>query len=189
MPKVIDIADISGKERVNLLTAANPVKDFAFCELSLGTIRSADGKYDNYYRLIKPKDFDPSRKYPVILYVYGGPHMQLVRNSWLGSLARWEMYMAQHGYIVYVQDNRGTPNRGAAYEKAIYGQCGQAEMADQMEGIRMLMELPFVDSDRIGVVDNCGKFLTGDKLLLIYAAELIEECRQKGICPLPLLQR
>ena len=161
VPKVIDIADISGKERVNLLTAANPVKDFAFCELSLGTIRSADGKYDNYYRLIKPKDFDPLKKYPVILYVYGGPHMQLVKNTWLAELRRWEMLMAQKGYIVYVQDNRGTINRGAEYEKTIYGRCGQAEMSDQMEGIKMLMSLPFVDKDRIGVHGwSYGGFMT-----------------------------
>ena len=161
VPGVVDFCSVSGSGRTNLLTAPDPVSEYGYCEISLGTVRSADGKYDNYYRLIKPKDFDPSRKYPVILYVYGGPHMQLVRNSWLGSLARWEMYMAQHGYIVYVQDNRGTPNRGAAYEKAIYGQCGQAEMADQMEGIRMLMSLDYVDKDRIGVHGwSYGGFMT-----------------------------
>ena len=78
---------------------------------------------------------------------YGGPHSQLVKNTWLGELRRWEMVMAQKGYIVYVQDNRGTQNRGAEFEKAIYGQCGQAEMADQMEGVRMLCGLPYVDRD------------------------------------------
>ena len=93
--------------------------------------------------------------------MYGGPHSQMVRNSWLGELRRWEMYMAQRGYLVYVQDNRGTPNRGAAYEKAIHGQCGQVEMADQMEGIKMLMELPYVDKDRIGVHGwSYGGFMT-----------------------------
>ena len=161
VPGVVDLCSTSGKGRANLLVADNPVKDFQFCEISLGTVRSADGKYDNYYRLIKPKDFDPTRKYPVILYVYGGPHSQLVRNTWLGELRRWEMYMAQHGYIVYIQDNRGTLNRGADFEKAIYGQCGQAEMADQMEGIRMLSGLDYVDKDRIGVHGwSYGGFMT-----------------------------
>ena len=162
VPNVVDLRSTDGRARsVNLLTASDPVSDYGYCEISLGKVRSADGKYDNYYRLIKPKDFDPSKKYPVILYVYGGPHSQLVRNTWLGELRRWEMYMAQRGYIVYVQDNRGTQNRGSEFEKAIYGQCGQAEMADQMKGIEMLSELPYVDRDRIGVHGwSYGGFMT-----------------------------
>jgi len=98
-------------------------------------VKSADGKYDNYYRLIKPLGFDPAKKYPVILYVYGGPHSQMVRNSYQAQLRRWEMYMAQRGYVVFVMDNRGTSNRGAEYEKAIHKQCGQCEMQDQMAGM------------------------------------------------------
>ena len=134
VPGVANLCTSDGKVVKNLLTAEDPTLDHAYTEISLGTVKSADGQYDNWYRLIKPKDFDPSKKYPVILYVYGGPHSQMVRNSWLGELRRWEMYMAQRGYLVYVQDNRGTQNRGAAFEKAIHRQCGQAEMADQMEG-------------------------------------------------------
>ena len=145
----------------NLLSAEDPTLEYAYTEISLGTVKSADGKFDNYYRLIKPKDFDPAKKYPVIVYVYGGPHSQMVQNTFLGSLRRWEMYMAQRGYLVYVQDNRGTQNRGAEFEKAIHGQCGQAEMADQMEGVKMLMELPYVDKDRIGVHGwSYGGFMT-----------------------------
>lgn len=161
VPRVVDLCTASGKRTENLLTAQDPVSGYGFCEISLGKVRSADGKYDNYYRLIKPRDFDPAKKYPVILYVYGGPHSQMVKNTWLGELRRWEMYMAQRGYIVYIQDNRGTLNRGAEFEKAIHGQCGQAEMADQIEGIRMLMELPYVDSGRIGVHGwSYGGFMT-----------------------------
>ena len=161
VPGVANLCTSDGKVVKNLLTAEDPTLDHAYTEISLGTVKSADGQYDNWYRLIKPKDFDPSKKYPVILYVYGGPHSQMVRNSWLGELRRWEMYMAQRGYLVYVQDNRGTSNRGAAYEKAIHGQCGQVEMADQMEGIKMLMELPYVDKDRIGVHGwSYGGFMT-----------------------------
>lgn len=160
-PGVTDLKSTDGKSDVTLFQAEDPTEGFAYCEIDLGTVKSADGKYDNWYRLIKPKDFDPSKKYPVILYVYGGPHSQLVRDTWLAELRPWEMYMAQRGYLVYVQDNRGTLNQGAEYEKAIHGQCGQAEMADQMEGIRMLMDLPYVDRDRIGVHGwSYGGFMT-----------------------------
>ena len=161
VPKVIDLRNADGSLARNLLTAQDPTLDYAYTEISLGTVKSADGKFDNYYRLIKPKDFDPSKKYPVIVYVYGGPHSQMVQNTFMAQLRRWEMYMAQKGYLVYVQDNRGTQNRGLEFEQAIHGQCGQAEMADQMEGVKMLMALPYVDKDRIGVHGwSYGGFMT-----------------------------
>ena len=160
-PRVVNISKADGTILKNLLTAEDPTTDYAYTEISLGTVKSADGLYDNYYRLIKPKDFDTAKKYPVIVYVYGGPHSQMVQNSYMAQLRRWEMYMAQRGYLVYVQDNRGTENRGLAFEQAIHGQCGQAEMADQMEGVKMLMELPYVDKDRIGVHGwSYGGFMT-----------------------------
>ena len=161
VPRVTDLCSADGKIVTNLQTAKDPTLDYAYTEITLGTVKSADGKYDNWYRLIKPKDFDPSKKYPVILYVYGGPHSQMVQNTFMAQLRRWEMYMAQRGYLVYVQDNRGTQNRGLDFEQAIYGQCGQAEMADQMEGMKMLMSLPYVDKDRIGVHGwSYGGFMT-----------------------------
>ena len=139
----------------------HPLSDYATGEVEIGTVPSADGKYSNWYRLLKPKDFDPAKKYPVILYVYGGPHSQLVKNTWLGNIRLWEIYMAQRGYIVYVQDNRGTENRGLEYEQAIHKQCGQVEMADQLVGIEMLKSLPYVDSTRIGVHGwSYGGFMT-----------------------------
>ena len=160
-PHISDLCTADGKRVRNLSTAADPTLDYAFTEIVLGTVKSADGQFDNYYRLIKPKDFDPSKKYPVILYVYGGPHSQMVKNTYMAELRRWEMYMAQRGYLVYVQDNRGTQNRGAEFEKAIHKQCGQAEMADQMEGMKMVMSLPYVDTDRIGVHGwSYGGFMT-----------------------------
>ena len=144
-----------------LAETSDPLAGYASCEVDLGTVKSADGQFDNYYRLIKPLNFDPAKKYPVIVYVYGGPHTQLVRDTWLGSIRMWEMLMAQKGYLVYVQDNRGTPNRGAAFEKAINRRCGVAEMEDQMEGIKMLKSLPYVDADRIGVHGwSYGGFMT-----------------------------
>lgn len=161
VPETINLRTADGKLVGNLFKAHDPAEEYAWCETVLGTVKSADGKYDNWYRMIRPKDFDPSKKYPLILYVYGGPHSQLVKNTWNAELRAWEMYMAQRGYIVYVQDNRGTLNQGAEYEKAIWRQCGQAEMADQIEGIKMLMELPYVDRERIGVHGwSYGGFMT-----------------------------
>lgn len=160
-PGTIERVSCDGKKRELLSQAKDPTEGYAFTEIELGTVKSADGKFDNWYRLIRPKDFDPTKKYPVIVYVYGGPHSQMVRNSWLGLLRRWEMYMAQRGYLVYVQDNRGTENRGAEFEKAIHGCCGKAEVEDQMEGIKMLKSLPYVDADRIGVHGwSYGGFMT-----------------------------
>ncbi len=161
VPRVTNIMDTNGKVIRNIVTAEDPLKGYKTGEVLLGTVKSADGKYDNWYRLFLPTDFDPTRKYPVILYVYGGPHSQMVQNSWLGQVRMWEMLMAQKGYIVYVQDNRGTQNRGAEYEKAIHRDCGRNEMADQMVGIDMLKSLPFVDSERIGVHGwSYGGFMT-----------------------------
>jgi dipeptidyl-peptidase 4 len=161
VPRVTNIMTTDGKLLRNLVTAEDPLKAYKTGEVLLGTVKSADGKYDNWYRLFLPADFDPAKKYPVILYVYGGPHSQMVQNTWLGQVRMWEMLMAQKGYIVYVQDNRGTQNRGAEYEKAIHRHCGQNEMADQMVGINMLKSLPFVDSDRIGVHGwSYGGFMT-----------------------------
>ncbi|MBR1678316.1 MAG: S9 family peptidase [Bacteroidales bacterium] len=161
VPRVSRLRSTDGKQDRFLFEAGDPLSEYASCEVEFGTVPSADGLYENYYRLIKPKDFDPSRKYPLLLYVYGGPHSQLVRDSWLGEIRMWEMLMAQKGYLVYVQDNRGTPNRGAAFEKAINRACGQAEMADQMVGIRRLMALPYVDVSRIGVHGwSYGGFMT-----------------------------
>lgn len=161
VPRVINVTATSLKYSRNLLTADDPTAGYAYTEIDLGTVKSADGKYDNHYRLIKPLDFDPQKKYPVVVYVYGGPHSQMIKNTWLAELRRWEMYMAQRGYLVYAQDNRGTLNQGAEYEKAIHGQCGQVEMADQMEGVKMLMSLPYVDCDRIGVHGwSYGGFMT-----------------------------
>ena len=161
VPQVTDLRAADGKLIRNLSTASDPLKDYKTGEVLFGTVKSADGQYDNWYRLFLPTNFDPARKYPVILYVYGGPHSQMVQDTWLGQVRMWEMLMAQKGYIVYVQDNRGTQNRGAEYEKASHRHCGQNEMADQMVGINMLKSLPFVDSDRIGVHGwSYGGFMT-----------------------------
>lgn len=161
VPRVINVANNDGKVLREVLRADNPMKDYNLGEITMGTVKTADGKFDNYYRLMKPMNFDPSKKYPAIVYVYGGPHSQMVKNTWQADLRRWELYMAQHGYVVFVMDNRGTSNRGAEFEKVIHGQCGQAEMADQMKGIEFLTSLPYVDTERIGVHGwSYGGFMT-----------------------------
>lgn len=161
VPRVINIADGKGKVVKNLVTAENKLKDYNLGEISLGTIKSADDKTDLYYRLVKPANFDPAKKYPVVVYVYGGPHAQLVTDRWLGGARLWEEYMAQHGYVVFTLDNRGSANRGKEFEAIIHRQCGQPEMADQMKGVEFLKSQTYVDADRIGVHGwSYGGFMT-----------------------------
>ena len=160
-PRVVAVGSTDGKFYRELFRADDPCRDYNFAPIELGTVKSADGKYDNHYRLIRPLDFDSTKQYPVILYVYGGPHTQLVRNNYQANLRRWEMYMAQRGYVVFVMDNRGTPNHGAEYARANHRQCGVVEMQDQMAGLQWLMSHSWVDNDRIGVHGwSYGGFMT-----------------------------
>ena len=112
VPNSYDIISTSGKYVRNILTADNPLKNVAMGEMKTGTIKAADGETDLYYRLILPTDFDPSKKYPTVVYVYGGPHAQLVTNSWLGGARGWEYYMAQNGYVMFTLDNRDRQTGG-----------------------------------------------------------------------------
>ncbi len=145
----------------NILNAEDPLNEYDLGKMSIGTIKAADGKTDLYYRLITPPNFDPKKKYPVVVYVYGGPHAQLVTNSRLGGARLWNYYMAQKGYIMFTLDNRGSANRGFEFESIIHRQCGQEEMKDQMKGIEFLKKLPYVDADRIGVHGwSYGGFMT-----------------------------
>ena len=160
-PGVTILRRCDGGQVRELYRAADPLDGVATGEIRFGTIPSADRGFDNYYRLFLPVDFDPSRKYPLIVYVYGGPHSQMVQDTWLAGIRPLEMYWAQHGYVVYVQDNRGTSNRGAAFEKAINRACGQVEMQDQMAGIRTLLQEPWIDASRVGVHGwSYGGFMT-----------------------------
>ena len=161
VPSVVNVTSTDGKKVREIFRAPDPTAGLNFCPIELGTIKSADGKYDNHYRLIRPLGFDENKKYPTILYVYGGPHSQMVDNSFQAQLRKWEMYMAQHGYVVFVMDNRGTQYHGAEYEKAIHRQCGQVEMQDQMAGMEWLMSHSWVDKERIGVHGwSYGGFMT-----------------------------
>ena len=161
VPRVVAVGTTDGRLYRELFRAPDPSAEFNYAQIELGSVPSADGRYDNYYRLIKPLDFDPAKKYPVILYVYGGPHSQMVCNSFQAQLRRWEMYMAQRGWVVFVMDNRGTANRGAEYERAIHRRCGACEMEDQMAGMRWLLSHDWADAERVGVHGwSYGGFMT-----------------------------
>jgi dipeptidyl-peptidase-4 len=162
-PRVIDVVDIAkGKARhTNLLDAEDPWKDYQQPIFECGTIKAADSKTDLYYRMVKPADFNPEKKYPTVIYVYGGPHAHNVDVSWHYGSRSWETHMAQKGYIVFILDNRGSENRGRDFEQATFHQLGQVEMQDQMCGVDYLKTLPYVDMSRLGVHGwSFGGFMT-----------------------------
>jgi dipeptidyl-peptidase 4 len=143
-----------------LKTSKNPLADFNIGEMTISTLKAEDGT-ELYYRMIKPANFDPSKKYPVIVYVYGGPHAQMITDSWLGGGGYFLQFLATQGYVVFTLDNRGSSNRGFAFESIIHRNLGQYEMNDQMVGIKFLKEQPWVDADRIGVHGwSYGGFMT-----------------------------
>lgn len=129
-------------------------------------LKSADGKHDLCGRLILPADFDSTKTYPVIDYMYGGPHSQLVIAGWLYGASAWKMYFAQQGYIIFTMDNRGTEYRGVDFEHCIHRQLGKCEMEDQMVGIDYLKSLPYIDTTRIGIHGwSFGGFMTISMML------------------------
>lgn len=154
------------KKSVVLQKASDPYAGYQLPVVSLGSVKAADGVSDLYYRLVRPVNFDPSRKYPVVIYVYGGPHSQMIKNNWLAGMRGWDIYMAQKGYVVFSMDNRGTANRGLAFENVIHRNLGANETADQMEGVAFLKSLPYVDSERIGVHGwSYGGFMATNMIL------------------------
>ena len=104
------------------MTATNPMEAYNMPEITVGTLKAADGKTDLYYRLIKPVNFDPNKKYPAVVYVYGGPHAQLIHNNRNYDARGWDIYMAQLGYVMLTVDNRGSDNRGLEFENCTFRQ-------------------------------------------------------------------
>ena len=156
----IQIVNADGKILQDVFEDKNPLKDYKLGETSVFTIKAKDGS-DLYCRMIKPADFDPNKKYPAIIYVYGGPHAQLVTNSWLSGAGLFLNFLAQQGYVVFTLDNHGSANRGFAFESIIHRNCGKYEMEDQMLGVDYLKSLSFVDANRIGVDGwSYGGFMT-----------------------------
>jgi len=142
--------DKPAKKQV-LLNAADPLEGFVLPQMEVGTLKAADGVTDLYYRLIKPADFDPNKKYPAIVYVYGGPHAQNITAGLRYGARPWDIYMANKGYIMFCLDNRGSENRGLLFEQATFRHLGVEETKDQAKGAEFLLNLPYVDKNRIGV--------------------------------------
>jgi dipeptidyl-peptidase-4 len=149
-----------------LLESTNKYSGYTIGTSEIKTIKAADGTTDLYMRLIKPSNFDPSKKYPVMVYVYGGPHAQMVTNSYLDGANLWMYWMAEQGYLVFTVDNRGSENRGVAFESVIHGRLGVNEIDDQMKGVEYLKSLPYVDGNRLALHGwSFGGFMTTSIML------------------------
>ncbi len=155
------IKSSNGSVVKNLLKQDNPLENVNIGKIELGKIKAADGKTDLNTRIIYPANFDKTKKYPVLVYVYNGPGVQLILNSWLARSSMWMPYLANQDYIVFTVDGRGSENRGIAFEQAIFRRLGDLEMEDQIKGVDHLKSLPYVDGNRIAVHGwSYGGFMT-----------------------------
>ena len=164
--KTIQVIDVkTGKTKI-LLQSKNPLADFSLGKMDIFTIKNNEGT-DLYCRLFKPVNFDETKKYPVIVYWYGGPHTQLILNSWNGGAGDyWFQYMAERGYVVFTLDTRGSSNRGRAFEQSMFRRAGDAQMEDMMAGINYLNNLPYTDKNNMGLFGwSYGGFMTTDFML------------------------
>jgi len=166
VPRSWSVYNTAGKQIRSLFTAENPLRDYALGEMTIFTLKSKGG-FDLYCRLYKPVNFDSTKKYPVIVYQYGGPHAQLIRDTWNGGTNDlWFQYLAQRGYVVFTVDTRGSANRGRAFEQATFRNLGEAEMEDQLTGVAYLKSLPYVDASRMGLMGwSFGGFMTTSIML------------------------
>lgn len=161
VPRNINIINTENKKTLTWFTAPNPWKGYTVPEFTSGSIKAADNQTDLYYRMVKPTNFDPNKKYPTIIYVYGGPGVRNVEARWNYSSRGWETYMAQKGYLLFILDNRGSSDRGLEFEQATFHKLGVEEMKDQMKGVDFLTSLPYVDKNRIGIHGwSFGGFMT-----------------------------
>lgn len=168
VPRSVNMYSTTTGRGINLLTAKDTWKEqgYSIPTFKSGSIKAADGITDLYYRMVLPADFDENKKYPTIVYVYGGPHAHLVDASWHWSSRGWETYMAQKGYIMFILDGRGSEWRGRNFEQATFRQLGTVECQDQYKGVEFLMSLPYVDKDRMGVHGwSFGGFMTTNLML------------------------
>ena len=156
-----DFVDTSNGTRTTFVNSMDPWDNFKVPEIKVGTLKAADGQTDLYYRLILPADFDPSKKYPAVIYVYGGPHAHNIDATRHWGARGWDIWMAQNGYVMFCLDNRGSEHRGMEFEQATFRHLGDEEMKDQLKGVDYLKSLPYVDANRIGVHGwSFGGFMT-----------------------------
>ena len=164
-PRSVNIINTNTLKSRNLLTAENPLKNYQRPEIKNVTLTADDGT-PLYGKIILPTDFDPNKKYPTIVYLYNGPHLQLVTNTFPASGNLWYEYMAQNGYVVFTMDGRGSSNRGLKFEQAVFRNLGETEMNDQLKGVDYLKSLPYVDADRLGIHGwSFGGFMTTSFML------------------------
>ncbi|MDQ3111242.1 MAG: S9 family peptidase [Bacteroidota bacterium] len=173
VPGIQSVYDASGKEVKVLLTASNPLVNIApnirldmnyfkgSNRVKLFTIKAADGVTDLWCRMILPTNFDSTLKYPAMTYLYNGPNVQLITNSWLGGADLFSYYMSQQGFVVFAIDGRGSDNRGMKFEQATFRNLGKEEVADQEKGAQYLKSLKYVDANRMAVFGwSYGGFVT-----------------------------
>ena len=159
-PREYRIVSTTNGKSTTIYKSENPIKEYKLGKWNLFTIKNVEGT-DLYCRMFKPVNFDSTKKYPVIVYLYNGPHSQMVTNSWMAGGELWYQYMAEKGFIVFTLDGRGTNYRGKAFEQAIHRQVGTKEMEDQISGVNYLKSLPYVDGSRLGVHGwSYGGFMT-----------------------------
>lgn len=164
-PNKIDLLSIDGRLVRNLHLAKNPYDGYSIGKTELFSIKAKDGS-DLWCRIIKPTNFDPNKKYPVVVYVYGGPHAQMVTNSFLGGASLWMNKMAEDGYIIFTLDNHGSANRGKDFQQIIHRRLGTQELTDQLTGVDWLKKQTFVDANRMAIHGwSFGGFMTTSMML------------------------
>ena len=165
VPNLAKIMDNRGRTLNTLVKSEEKLAGYKIGKSTRGKLTAKDGM-DLYTRIIKPSNFDSTKKYPVLVYVYGGPHAQLITNSWLNGASLWMHWMAEQGYIVFTLDNRGSAHRGFEFESKVHRQLGTLELEDQMTGVAYLKSLPYVDSNRLAVHGwSFGGFMTTSLML------------------------
>ena len=165
LPRIIQIINSEGDEVYKLLESKNPLNEYKIGLTELVKIPTDNNIFLNS-RIIKPYDFDENKKYPVLIYIYNGPQIQLITNSWLANSPLWMYYLANKDYIIFTVDGRGSENRGKEFEQVIFKNLGEFEMKDQIVGYNFLKSLDYVDSNRIALHGwSYGGFMTANLLL------------------------
>jgi dipeptidyl-peptidase-4 len=165
-PRVVQLIENATTKTEKIFEAKSPLADYALGEMTVATIKNAGGT-NLYYRLFKPVNFDATKKYPVVVYWYGGPHNQMITLGFNGGAGDyWFQYMAERGYVVFTLDVRGSDNRGKAFEQAIFRKAGAPQMEDLLSGVEFLKSLPYVDASNMGLFGwSYGGFMTTSFML------------------------